>query len=96
MHRDVEPALTDVCDRQYPITFDTVVEECDEGVVEFANGETMPLPKILDVVDDEPEAFQSEAELEKFVTSILPEDAVGRKGYDDRGTAATESDETSF
>lgn len=93
---DVETALTDVCDRQYPVAFDTVVEECDEGVVEFANGERMPLPEILAVVDDEPEPFRSEAELEEFVTSLLPEDAVGRKGYDDRGTAATESDETSF
>jgi hypothetical protein len=93
---DVETALTDVCDRQYPVAYDTVVEECDEGVVEFANGERMPLPKILDVVDDEPETFRSETELETFVTSLLPEDAVGRKGYDDRGSAATESDETSF
>lgn len=93
---DVETAMTDVCDRQYPVAYDTVVEECDEGVVEFANGETMPLTEILEVVDDEPDAFRSEAELEKFVTSLLPEDAVGRKGYDDRGSAATESDETSF
>ena len=93
---DVEAAMTDVCDHQYPVAYDTVVEECDEGVVEFANGETMPLPEILDVVDDEPDAFRSEAELEEFVTSLLPEDAVGRKGYDDRGSAATESDETSF
>lgn len=93
---DVETALTDVCDRQYPVSFDTVVEECDEAVVEFANGETMPLAEILDVVDDEPDAFRSEADLEKFVTSLLPEAAVGRKGYDDRGSAATESDDTSF
>lgn len=88
--------MTDVCDRQYPVAYDTVVEDCDESVVEFANGETMPLTEILEVVDDEPDAFRSEAELEKFVTSLLPEDAVGRKGYDDRGSAATESDETSF
>ena len=93
---DVETALTDVCDHQYPVTFDTVVEECDDGVVEFANGESMPVADILDVVDDEPDAFRSEAELEKFVTSLLPEDAVGRKGYDDRGSAASESDATSF
>ena len=93
---DVETAITDVCDHQYPVAYETVVEECDEGVVEFANGETMPLAEILEVVDDEPDAFRSEAELEKFVTSLLPEDAVGRKGYDDRGSAAAESDETSF
>lgn len=93
---DVETALTDVCDRQYPVAFDTVVEECDDCVVEFANGESMPLGSILEVVDDEPEAFRSEAELEAFVTSLLPDDAVGRKGYDDRGSAATESDATSF
>ena len=93
---DVETALTDVCDHQYPVAYETVVEECDEGVVEFANGETMPLPAILDVVDDEPDAFRSETELEAFVTSLLPDDAVGRKGYDDRGTAATEADDTSF
>jgi hypothetical protein len=93
---DVEAALADVCDHQYPVAYDTVVEECDEGVVEFANGETMALPTILDVVDDEPDAFQSETELEAFVTSLLPDDAVGRKGYDDRGSAAAESDATSF
>ncbi|TKX81010.1 hypothetical protein [Halorubrum sp. SD626R] len=93
---DVETALNDVCDHQYPVAFDTVVEECDEATVEFANGEAMPLSEILGVVDDEPDAFRSEAELEEFVTSLLPEDAVGRKGYDDRGSAATEADETSF
>jgi hypothetical protein len=93
---DVETAMTDVCDHQYPVAYETVVEECDEGVVEFANGETMPLPEILAVVDDEPERFRSETELEAFVTSLLPEDAVGRKGYDDRGSAAAESDDTSF
>jgi hypothetical protein len=93
---DVETALNDVCDHQYPVAFDTVVEECDEAAVEFANGETMALAEILDVVDDEPEAFRSADELEEFVTSLLPEDAVGRKGYDDRGSVATEADETAF
>lgn len=88
--------MNDVCDREYPVAFDTVVEECDEAHVEFANGETMALAEILDVVDDEPEAFRSADELEEFVTSLLPEDAVGRKGYDDRGSVATEADETSF
>ncbi|MES3161135.1 MAG: hypothetical protein PPP55_06145 [Halorubrum sp.] len=93
---DVETALTNVCDQQYPVAFSTVVEECGEAVVEFPNGETTPLVEVLELVEDEPEVFHSEAELEKFVTSLLPEDAVGRQGYDDRGRVATESDETSF
>lgn len=91
---DQETAVNELCDCQYPVEFETVVEECGDTVVEFSNGEAMPLSTVLSVVDDEPEAFRSEAELRNFVVSLLPEASIGRKHYDDRGSVPNRSNDS--
>jgi hypothetical protein len=80
---EMDAAVGELCACEYPVEFETVVDRCGDTVVEFSNGESMPLSEVVSVVDDYPTAFQTEAELHDFVVSILPEASVGRKRYDD-------------
>lgn len=90
---DIDTAMNELCDCQYPVEFGTVVDQCGDTVVEFSNGEAMPLSEVVTVVDDQPVAFRSEAELRNFVVSLLPEASIGRKNYDDRGSVPTQSND---
>lgn len=79
-------AITDLCECEYPADIDDIKSRCEDNEVTLRNGETTTLGQILDTVREPPEEFQSDTELYNFLMSLAPEESIGRKHYDDRGS----------
>lgn len=86
-------ALNVLCDCKYPASIDDVRRECEDTEVTLKNGETTTLGKILGTVDEPPEQFESSTDLHNFLMSLAPEESIGRKYYDDRGSNVDEQRE---
>lgn len=83
---ELNEALNELCDCEYPASIDDIRRECEDSEVTFQNGETTTLGRILDTVDEPPEQFESSTDLHNFLMSLAPEESIGRKYYDDRGS----------
>lgn len=79
-------ALTEVCNCEYPASIEDIRIKCENNKVTLTDGTTTTLGAILDTVDEPPEEFRSSNELHNFLMSLAPEESIGRKYYDDRGS----------
>lgn len=82
---ELNKALENVCNCEYPAKIEKIRDQCDDEKVELRDGTTTTLGKILSTVDNPPERFDSELQLHNFLMSLAPEESIGRKYYDDRG-----------
>lgn len=90
---NVREAVDSACDVSYPITNKELVESCDVSV-EAPDGTTFEMVELVSL-EGCPDTFESEDDLRLYLQSALPDNAVGRVGYDDRGSQI-EDDPQSF
>jgi hypothetical protein len=69
-------------DIDYPISTDEVREDHGDVTLDLQNDE-MTLGEVLEGYEDE---LESTEDLRQAVMTMLPDDAVGREDYSDRGT----------
>ena len=76
----------------YPITNEELVDQYGDETLELPDGERT-LRETLDPLPDDQE-YEEPFEVEQSVMNMIDSEAVGRKGYSDRGaTVDTELDE---
>ncbi|MFD1512825.1 DUF5789 family protein [Halomarina rubra] len=83
-------------DVDYPVSTDELTEEYGDATLDLQEGE-MTLGEVLEGYEDD-EIRDAEA-LREAVMTMLPEDAIGREDYSDRGTeegSGQEADEESL
>lgn len=93
---DIEEALTELCDCEYPASLDEVENRCENVTIELQDGSETTLDSMLDVLDDPPETFASRDDLYNTLISLAPAGSVGRVNYDDRGSTHNERNQQSF
>lgn len=82
----LKEALNSVCDCEYPANIEEIENRCEDVEVELRGGSKADLGDILGTIEDPPEEFQSSNELYNYIVSLAPEESIGRKYYDDRGS----------
>jgi hypothetical protein len=80
---NVNEALRGACDVSYPISSQELSESVS-GQVEAPDGSTFEVSELIGL-EGCPQKFESQDDLWMYLYSVLPEGAVGRVGYDDRG-----------
>ncbi len=93
---NIEAALTEVCDCEYPASLEDIETQCENVTVELQDGSETTLSDMLGVLDDPPETFDSSDELYNTLLSLAPAGSVGRVNYDDRGSTHSERTQQSF
>ena len=77
----------------YPIEHDTLVDEHGDAELGLPDG-TATLEEVLSPLQEEGQTYEDAEELETMVLNSVGDEAVGRKGYSDRGTSTeTDSDD---
>lgn len=78
--------ISAICnDCEYPITTEQLLKKHSELNFEAPNGGIITIEDAFGVID--PQEFESPEELQEHMLTALPEAAIGRKYYDDRGGA---------
>lgn len=93
---ELNQALDELCDCEYPANIDDIKDNCENLTVEFQDGSETTLGEMLDLLDDPPETFDSSDELRGTLMSLAPRGSVGRANYDDRGSTHNSRDQQSF
>ncbi|NUE03565.1 hypothetical protein HUB97_13835 [Halorubraceae archaeon YAN] len=77
-------------DESYPLSHDELLSRHGDRELELADSST----SLRDILGPENEQEYEDAEsVRQAIFSMVGDDAVGRKGYSDRGGTATETDE---
>lgn len=86
----LKTAIDNICDCTYPVASERVRKQCGDNTIELQNGDETTLKSIFRTINDHPDEFENQQELENYLMSLAPEGSVGRKFYDDRsGSVAT-------
>ncbi|MFB6252695.1 MAG: hypothetical protein ABEI27_13615 [Halobellus sp.] len=93
---DIDEALTELCECEYPASIENIEDRCDSVTIELQDGSETTLGNMLDLLDDPPETFDSSDELYNTLISLAPEGSVGRVNYDDRGSNRSMREQQSF
>jgi len=93
---NLEEALTELCDCEYPTSIDDIANRCENVTIEFQDGSETTLGEMLDLLDDPPDTFESSDDLYYTLMSLAPQGSVGRANYDDRGTTYSNRNQQSF
>lgn len=79
---------------EYPISLEELLERHGDHELKLPDG-TVTLEEIIGIADEQ--EFEDKAAVRESVFNLIGDDAVGRKGYTDRGGAAgNENDQQSF
>lgn len=76
----IEPLLADL---PYPVTAEQLVAEHGDVTIERTNAGPISLRELFEAMGEE--TFESGEEVRQGVLNVMPEEAVGREGYSDRG-----------
>ncbi|WP_424005335.1 DUF5789 family protein (plasmid) [Haloarcula salina] len=78
----------------YPTTTDELLDEYGAAEIELT-GDTRTFREVLGEMGNERQEYESAQDVRQMIYNMVGEDAVGRKGYSDRGGIAGENtDET--
>ncbi len=81
---------------EYPTTVDTLVDAYGDHELELPSGEE-PFSEVLGPYTDEPDQqFGDAGEVRQAVLNMVGDEAVGEKGYSDRGVDSESDDTQSF
>mgnify|MGYP007116984094 FL=1 len=79
-------AIDEASDAEFPVACDELIESCSDITFETQHGSVKALGDIASVCKDMPDEFHSELEFRNHLYSLAPDDCIGRKKYDDRGS----------
>lgn len=68
----------------YPTTTDKLLDEYGDAELELS-GDTHTLQEVLGGMGNEDQEYESAEDVRQMIYNMVGEDAVGRKGYSDRG-----------
>jgi len=81
---------------EYPTTVDTLVEEYGDHELELPSGEESFEEILGPYTDDPDQQFNDAEEVRQAVLNMVGDEAVGEKGYSDRGGDQESDDTQSF